>query len=433
MYINLYEVKEFIEQIQAESSRTGKEEILKSNSENNQLKHVLKFVYDPFILTGVSMKHIDKIKASYKPIEADVFLQSTHDTMEFISLHNTGTQSAIESVIRFGESMNDDLKPLFYQIITKELKTGVSASTLNKVFGKGFINKFDVMLAKSYEKYQHKIQGEKIVITEKLDGQRVVAINDEKGIKFLTRQGKILDSLVDIEKEIAILPYGVYDGELLIQDHERFRDRAVLQETLKLSRKNGEKKGLTFHLFDYVSLEEFKEGKSSDNFIKRKEFLMSLIESAKLDEKLVTYVPNLYVGTDQSVIAGILKRMEDEGKEGLMLNRDKPYVTKRSDHILKIKTMLNADLNVTGYEEGTGKYKGKLGALILDYKGNELRCGTGFTDEQRMSLWEYKDTLPGRVVEINYFRESENDKGGKSVSFPVFVRFREEGKEVSYH
>jgi DNA ligase-1 len=119
------------------------------------------------------------------------------------------------------------------------------------------------------------------------------------------------------------------------------------------------------------------------------------------------------------------------GKEGLMLNRDTKYQTKRNFGILKIKKFQTVDLRIKTIEEGEGKCAGKAGAITVDYKGNELRVGTGFTDEQREMFWQEKPI--GRMIEVSYFAESKNKKDGKlSLQFPAFVRLRGIGKKVSY-
>lgn len=91
------------------------------------------------------------------------------------------------------------------------------------------------------------------------------------------------------------------------------------------------------------------------------------------------------------------------------------------------------DCKIIGFEEGTGKYEGMLGALLLDYKGYELRCGSGFTDEDRKEIWNNKEKYLGKIAEIQYFRESRNQDGGLSVSFPVFICIRHDKDEPSYY
>lgn len=86
-----------------------------------------------------------------------------------------------------------------------------------------------------------------------------------------------------------------------------------------------------------------------------------------------------------------LKRKLDEvvraGGEGLMLHRaDAPYVTGRSDALLKLKLHQDAEAKVIGHVAGKGKYAGKLGALQMETPdGKRFQIGTGFTDAVRAS------------------------------------------------
>jgi len=122
-----------------------------------------------------------------------------------------------------------------------------------------------------------------------------------------------------------------------------------------------------------------------------------------------------------------------EDKEGLMLNRDSKYACKRHNGILKVKRFYTVDLEVTATEEGSGRNAGRLGAFVVDYKGNTLNVGSGFSDEQREAFWARRETMPGRVIEVKYKEESSDKKTGLlSLQFPIFVALREEGKGVSY-
>ena len=111
---------------------------------------------------------------------------------------------------------------------------------------------------------------------------------------------------------------------------------------------------------------------------------------------------------------------------------DAPYEYKRSSSLLKVKQMQDCDLMILGFTEGDGALTGMLGALIVDYKGGELRVGSGFTLADRSAFWQCRDQLIGRVVSVQYFEETTDDTGKPSLRFPVFLEMREAGKEVSY-
>jgi DNA ligase-1 len=85
----------------------------------------------------------------------------------------------------------------------------------------------------------------------------------------------------------------------------------------------------------------------------------------------------------------VLKRKLDEvvrgGGEGLMLHlADAPYLTGRSDVLLKLKPLQDTEAEVIGHVGGKGKYTGMLGALRVRMPdGKVFLIGTGFADEVR--------------------------------------------------
>lgn len=127
--------------------------------------------------------------------------------------------------------------------------------------------------------------------------------------------------------------------------------------------------------------------------------------------------------------------MVREDKEGLILNTNVPYKRTRHRGILKIKRFYTMDLPIVRCEEGTGRLTGTLGAFVLDYKGNEVKVGTGFSDEQRSQFWEDRDELVEKecLCEVKYKEISRDKSTGKdSLQFPVFVGIRTDKTEVSY-
>ena len=116
-----------------------------------------------------------------------------------------------------------------------------------------------------------------------------------------------------------------------------------------------------------------------------------------------------------------------------MINTDVPYRRTRHKGILKVKRFYTMDLPIIRCEAGTGRLKGTLGAFVLEYKGNEVKVGSGFTDEQREKFWQKRDGLTGTLCEVKY-KEISQDKGTglESLQFPVFVGLRTDKTEVSY-
>ena len=74
-----------------------------------------------------------------------------------------------------------------------------------------------------------------------------------------------------------------------------------------------------------------------------------------------------------------------------------------------------------------------LGALIIDYKGNKVSVGGGYSDEQRQEIWKNRDSYIGKILQVKFKEETKNKETGLiSLQFGTFVCIREDGKEVSY-
>ena len=106
-----------------------------------------------------------------------------------------------------------------------------------------------------------------------------------------------------------------------------------------------------------------------------------------------------------------------------MINLDTSYKTKRHAGLLKVKEFYTDDLLVTGVYEGEkgSKYEGLLGGVYVDYKGNVVKVGSGFSDKEREEFFNDKDLIIGKVIEVQYFEETENQKDdGLSLRFPTY-------------
>ena len=95
--------------------------------------------------------------------------------------------------------------------------------------------------------------------------------------------------------------------------------------------------------------------------------------------------------------------------------------------------MHTLDLQIIGFEEGSGRLTGTLGAILVRYKdGNIVKVGSGFTDELRKEIWQNRNQYYGVICEVKYFETSTNDNGGESLRFPIFVDFRHDKFEADF-
>lgn len=88
---------------------------------------------------------------------------------------------------------------------------------------------------------------------------------------------------------------------------------------------------------------------------------------------------------DRTALQRWLDEVVAAGGEGLMLHRaDAPYVTGRSELLLKLKPVHDAEAVVVGHLPGQGRHAGRLGALkVRMANGVSFEIGTGFSDAER--------------------------------------------------
>lgn len=414
------------------SSGKRLQEIINENKNNSLFRDVLFFLYNPYIITGLSTKKINKVvpmQAKYPPAK-DIM-----DVFYYLNEHNTGTDVDIAYVLEFISKQKNEDKDIYEKIFTKELKLGITAKTINKVIP-GLIPEFNVMLAEKYWDRIEELEANKpdIIITQKLDGVRCLAIVRNGNTELFSRQGKLFTGLNDLTAELNKLGDGCYDGELLL-DKENIASKDLYRETVQIvNSKSEDKKDIIFNIFDYLPIKEFYKGKSENPCSIRK----ALIEEnyRVLKPKFWKPVPILYKGEyNKDIVKQELNKQIELKHEGIMVNlANAAYEGKRTKNILKVKAMQDCDLKIIGFEEGTGKNKGTLGAVIVDYKGFNVKVGSGFTDQDRDYFWANQKELLGRVITVQYFEETTNKKDNSlSLRFPVYLELREKGKEVSYY
>lgn len=428
----LIEFKNFTDKLNQNNSRNYKIGVLKKYKDNDIVKRYLKFIFDPFIVTGISNKKL------YKEvnISTNVFekYSSVFELLDFIALNNTGSDFIIKTIQNFKDNLfelpktleESELLELLDIIITKDLVLGISSETINKVFGKNTIPTFNVQLANKYFEHPEVAEGKEFALTTKINGMRCITLKERGKVSFWSRQGQEIIGLIDLEEEsLKYLPDNIcLDGELVaISDNPD-----TYKKTMKLARtKSVGKHGLKVKVFDCMTAEEFKNQKCNLCYSERREQLNKIFSNYNF--KYFELLPILYQGTDTAEITNLLNCSVANGEEGVMVNIcNAPYEFKRNSNLLKCKLMQSYDLRIIGFEEGQDKHKhkGSLGAVVVKYKdGNFVRVGSGFSDKLRREIWDNQDKYLDKIIEVQYFEETNNQKEGLSLSFPVFKDFRD--------
>lgn len=398
-------------------------------------KKTYDFVFNPFITTGLAKKKMSK---DLGKIHLDYSVGITA-IMDWIKENNTGSDDIVRELQSWITQQPEETHEFLKNVFTNDLQIGASEKTINEALGYEFIPIHEVLLAKRWEKEEHKIKdGEKFFVTLKMDDYRCTISFDEIKQKWLlkARSGLLFENVIEIEEILNQLPKDlVYDGGLIAINECDGDSKARFRLTGKILRTDGPKHGLMFYIYDMLPYSEFKVGKSKLDYECRQVKIRELISHFDDSQfnNLFKPVPRLYEGTDKEAIMPLLQDVLSKDYEGLMVNTAKgKYETKRSDQLLKVKEFHTVDLRVIDYIEY--KHPDNLGAFVCEYKdGNTVRVGGGFKQHERKEFWVKRDEMIGKIIEVRYFQESENQNGGKSIRHGHFVGVRWDKTEPSYY
>lgn len=419
-----------INAIRRESSTLKKQEVLRTFKDDEDFRKLLYYALNPMLTYKVSEQTL-KRPAQYDP--AITFTMcDIYEVCETLSERKALDGATVYQVCAFLETCSPCEKELYTKLLAKTLRLGITAKTVNKVIP-GLIPEWEVQQAYPIDKYPLR-DGTWFALTQKLNGVRATFYKGE----LYARSGVPYEGLQHITNVLCSprcpeFDGLVFDGELTLLDKSDLNDNEAFRKATGIINSDDEDKtSICYTIFDVITEKEFDSGEGTMTYTSRR-MALDAVSSMLPTDGHVRILPVLYMGYDQSKIDELLERMVKEDKEGLMVNLDVPYKRKRHNGILKVKRFYTMDLPIIECEEGSGRLSGTLGAFVLRYKGNEVRVGSGFTDEQRDAFWNRRDELAGVLCEVKY-KEISSDKntGAESLQFPVFITLRTDKEDASY-
>jgi DNA ligase-1 len=409
-----------LEAIGSTTSRIEKEQILKAG-DSDYLRTLLERTYNNFRVYGI--KKVPKITRF--PTDRDL-VQNYYDflyLLERLEQRLITGNVAIDEVTGFFQACSELEYKWYSKVLKKDLKIGITEKTVNKVF-KGLVPIFTCMLAENIKPNSFP---DIFVIQPKLDGYRCLAFKTYAGeVTLFSRNGKLIEGYDQIEEDIGLLPGGsIYDGEIMSLDGSF---HGVQTSAFKKSKG---KEGI-LNIFDRVAIEEFTGEKSVYPYGFRRsnlEDLRSIIKGTSSLRILESEGPFSNDKSDIEIVYDFHKKFLAKGYEGTMVKSlHAPYKKGKGRHIQKIKEMETLDLPVIGVEKGKEgtKYEGTLGALIVEYKGNPVHVGSGYSDAERDKFWNSRTDIINRIIEVQFFEETKDKNEKLSLRFPVFIKVRDD-------
>jgi DNA ligase-1 len=444
----------WIRKINESDSRLHKEDVIKQALEASVLGSTnsinflsfIKACYNPYVTFGVK-----QIPDTVGIVEAENPWDDFNELMLQLSQRRLTGHAARDAVQSLAERFDsDEWNTFLAPVLRRDLRAGVSDKTINKICkGTSYeVPMFGCQLATNSEG-RPEMKGNKR-LEPKLDGVRALftVIPSDLGdttVMCFSRNGKVFENFTHIEDQIrenlvkmvratntidqgrSLVNGFVLDGEVIGN---------TFQELMRQARRkdNVQAEDSVFNIFDIIPLEDFRRGHWNAQLKKRIDLLDAMrpvIETIPNVELLPHIMVDLDTAAGKDQLERYAKDNVNAGFEGIMIKEmSAPYICKRSTDWMKWKPTITVDLEVIGVEEGTGRNKGRLGALVCsgedDAKFITVNVGSGFSDIDRDELWRDRNMVIGKTCEILCDVITQNQDGSYSLRFPRFVRFRDD-------
>jgi len=412
---------QILHQLEAASGRLEKEAILKAHATDPVFKEVCRLTLDP--LVNFYIKKLPEAGVARPGADVWSLSEALESIKKQLATRALRGNDATTYVHRLLTCLEPDDREVLRRVLGRNLKCGVSEATIEKIWPDLKLSYPCMLVSPLNDKTKIKFP---CIAQTKMDGMRFNAICEDGHVSYRTRAGKELDLFGVLDAEVVGLVAKrdcVLDGELLMCDAQSmdfYLDRKTGNGLLtKFQKGTGTAelaKQVRAVIWDIIPLGDFRKGRCDMGYEDRLKLLGAHNSIAKshtvnsMEEAQTLYQQKLA-----------------KGEEGLVLKDPKgPWEDKRVKHQVKMKAELEADLKVTGFLPGSGKFEGKIGSLLVESADGKVKTavGTGLNDDERS--WDPKEFL-GKIVAVKYNALIEDKKTGqKSLFLPVFVEIRDD-------
>jgi DNA ligase-1 len=406
-------IYKIFQELLSDGGRLHKEAILRREQNNELLKRVCYLALNPYIRF-----HVHKYPKKFAGGNTMTLNFALSALSQLSDRKITGNNAIIYLENLFNSLTVEDAEVL-KKVIDKDLKCGVSTSTVNKIWP-DLVPEFLIQFASSYD--ENKIPQNNFALEPKYDGHRAVVICDLMGeVTFFTRGGREYETLDrfkdDVKKLVGRDRNFMLDAEVIAGNFEE------TGSAVKRKGKNAKEDVEIFlFVFDFMDYTEFNNKYCPHTYGDRRKVLEFLFAENNTSEFLRLGVLDHYDATTGETPKAFIQRIfkEKRGKlipgtgsriEGLIAKTlDGLYEFDRTLAWMKVKPLETADVRIKGYYEGTGKYVGMLGGFEIEVDGVDARCGGGFSDKQRKEFWEVRTEMIDDIIEVEFMEKTAKGK-----------------------
>lgn len=420
------DMTQIFEELNLDNGANYKMDVLKKHADNALLKRVIKMALDN-VTYNFHIRKIPDYKTRQKPT---ITLATAIDSLEaeFCTRKVTGNKS-IERLRDILSELSKNDAEILKRIVERDLKLGIGKTTVNKVWKNLIVKPVYMRCGVFGEKTAAKINVVGAYCQLKADGTYREATVDNEMVTFSSRSGENYDYPL-LDKILCKLPDGKYIGELTV---------VVDGVTMQRNKGNGLLKSddpphenIVFDVWDYVTLEEYDNALNKiKNTTPYKERFLRLTEILTDVDGRVRLIKS-HIVNDLSAALKLTSAWMDQGLEGSIL-KDQNAVFRDGTNLqqLKLKLEIDADVRITGFTEGFGRFTDTFGAMTFETDDGKIKGSvSGLKDADRKAYSLRREELIGQIISVKFNDLLDSDGNDyQSLSHPRFIELRDDKDE----
>jgi len=239
----------------------------------------------------------------------------------------------------------------------------------------------------------------KWVFQPKFDGCSIIILVGVNVVRIFSREGKECTSMPHIAEHFRInsVPNMCYFGEA-------YDPNLLFKDISGAFRRHAPQFNLEAWLFDAVTLQEFRAGRSERPYALRIKALKHVAD------RKFGVIPPITLGTREEV----QEQIDNIRAYGYKLELD-GMMAKQADGIwiagddtegrtLKLKNKISVDLRCIGLTEGKGKFAGMIGSLRVRFNGKEAEVSGGKMTTKERKFWfstGHRSNIVDKIIEVH--------------------------------
>jgi len=432
------QIHSIIEELNESNSLNHKMDVLKKHKGEKLLHRVLKMTYDKVAFTyGISLKKlvISEEEMGRGVLELSECLDAFEHRLNTREVTGNSAIDLLENILASSEDL--ETAQLLMKVINRDLRINLGRSSINKVLGALIVKPVYMRCGTFNEKTSKKFDFEGAFAQLKADGTyREFNVQQEVGVTSVSRQGEDYHYPLIDQALIETGLTGVFFGELTVYRDGKLLDRATGNGILK-KHELPEDCTVVFDCWDIVPLAEYtavkSKAKGSTPYYARWEIIKRLLPDhthTPFGEggSPIRAIECIEINTLSEALQFTAKKMNDGFEGSIIKERSAMFKDGTSTQQLKLKVVIQLEVRVTGFHEGTpGTVREEtFGSMTYETDDGKIKGRvSGFTNDQLADYNSRREELIGKVmtVECNDITKGR-DNDHHALSHPRFIEER---------